>query len=270
MAYHGRASTVKVSGTPVTRPHGVRMGQDGQLEFGPSRQLDYEVELGCVVGGQNELGQPTPASAAGERIFGFVLLNDWSARDIQRYEYVPFGPFAGKSFLTSISPWVVSIDALAPWRVHGPTQEPRPLDYLTTDEPWNLNIDLTTRLRTPDQSAALEKGTFVAQANAASLYWNCAQWLAQVTVSGGIASPGDLLGSGTISGWNADEKGCLAERTANGRTPVALSDSVVRSMLEDGDTIEITGICNSNDAAPYRIGFGSVRGTVVPAEPPPS
>ena len=256
VGYHGRSSTVVVSGTPIRRPVGQRPGPSGPT-WGTTEQLDIEVELGFVTGGLlNELGEPIPIDDAGEHIFGFVIVNDWSARDLQRWESQPLGPFLGKSFATSISPWVVPLPALEPHRVPGPVQDPRPLEYLLTDEPWGLDVDLEVTI----QPAGGER-VLVARTNARNLYWTPAQQLAHVSSNGATVRPGDLYASGTISGAEQGSQGSLIELTAGGTRPLDL-EGVERTFLEDGDVVTITAWAGSG-AGDTRIGFGEVRGEVV-------
>jgi fumarylacetoacetase len=229
VGYHGRASTVVLSGTPIRRPR----GQLGPGEFEPTRALDIEVELGFVIGGPaNTLGEPIPIADARERIFGVVLLNDWSARDIQRFEYQPLGPFLGKAFATSISPWVVPIAALEPRRVPGPRQEPPPPAYLTGDEDWNFDIDLEVELN----------GERIAVTNSRGIYWSAAQQLAHLASGGAVVRPGDLLGTGTISGVERDQSGSLIE--------------MGRPFLADGDEVVIRGRGGEVD-------LGEVAGSII-------
>jgi fumarylacetoacetase len=229
VGYHGRAATVVVSGTPVRRP----VGQTP--EFGPTRALDIEVELGFVVGGPaNTLGEPIPIEAAGERIFGIVLLNDWSARDIQRWESAPLGPFLSKAFATSISPWVVPIAALESVRARGPRQDPAPLPYLAGGGDWNFDIDLEAELN----------GEVITRTNARGLYWSAAQQLAHLASGGAVVRPGDLFGTGTISGGMPENGGSLME--------------MGRPFLEDGDEVVIRGRAGELD-------LGAVGGTIAKA-----
>ena len=233
VGYHGRSSSIVVSGTPVRRPHGQRPpAADGATPtFGPTQRLDIELELGFVTGSGNPLGEPIRVERAAEHIFGFVLVNDWSARDIQRWEYVPLGPFLGKSFATSIAAWITPLDALADRRVAGPAQDPEPLPYLLTQEPWAFDIPLEVELN----------GTVVSRTNARTLYWNAAQQLAHATVNGCNVRPGDLYASGTISGADPGTYGSLIELTWGGRDPIELPDGSTRTFLEDGDTVVLRG-----------------------------
>src|SRR5688572_28930829 len=220
VGYHGRAGTVVVSETPVTRPAGQRRLPDGAIVAGPTQRLDIELEVAFVVGQPSELGVPVPISAVADHIFGVVLLNDWSARDIQAWEYQPLGPFLGKSFATSISAWVTPLDALAHARVQPPLQDPEPLPYLRTDEPWALDLDLEVWLR-PAEAAEAER---VAGVNFSGMYWTVAQQLAHLTVNGASLRTGDLFASGTVSGPDPGQRGCLLELTWNGSEPMQLAD----------------------------------------------
>jgi fumarylacetoacetase len=259
VAYNGRASSVIVSGTPVRRPNGQTKAADAaRPSFGPSRKLDIELETAFVVGEGNALGEPIDVAGAERRIFGMVLLNDWSARDIQQWEYVPLGPFNSKTFATSISPWIVTLDALEPFRVEGPQQEPQPLPYLRQHGAHAFDIALEVRLR----AAGDERAATISRSNVKYLYWSIAQQLAHHTVSGCNTEPGDLMGSGTISGPEPETRGSLIELTWNGREPLLLPNGTSRTFLEDGDEVAITGYCQGPG---YRIGFGEVRAEVLPA-----
>jgi fumarylacetoacetase len=256
VGYHGRGGTVVVSGTPIRRPLGQRAGAEGPT-WGPSRRLDVELELGFVCGGRaNALGAPIPIERVSERIFGFVLVNDWSARDIQEWEYQPLGPFLGKSFATSISPWVVPVAALVRFRTGGPAQKPEPLEYLRRSEPWGLGIALELTLAPAGGDARV-----IARTNANELYWTPAQQLAHAASNGAIVRAGDLFASGTISGPSPGTQGSLMELSWNGERPIEL-DGVTRSFLEDGDTVTITGRSGEGDD---RVDFGEVSGTILPA-----
>jgi len=258
VAYNGRASSVVVSGTPIRRPQGqIKLAEAEAPVFGPSRKLDFELETACVVGEANALGEPVPIESAEGHIFGLVLMNDWSARDIQQWEYVPLGPFNSKSFATSISPWIVTLDALEPFRVAGPPQEPQPLPYLTQPGPQAFAIELALSLRPRGGDA-----TTLCRTNFRYLYWSMAQQLAHHTVSGCNLQVGDLLGSGTISGSREDSRGSLLELAWNGQRPLALGGGATRAFLEDGDEVVITGWCQGDG---YRVGFGEVRGEILPA-----
>lgn len=260
IAYHGRASSIVIDGTPVRRPVG-QTNPDGSDKpaFGPCRNLDFELEVGFVVGGpDNELGEPVPIEKARERIFGLVLVNDWSARDIQKWEYQPLGPFNAKNFATSISPWVVTLDALEPFRGPGPKQDPEPLPYLKSEEDWTYDI----RLEVLVQSARMPRPERVVLSNFKHLYWSMAQQLAHHTITGCNLRAGDLLASGTISAPDEGGFGSLLELAWNGTKPLRLSNGEERSFLEDGDTVIVTGWAPGDG---YRIGFGEVRGEVLPA-----
>jgi fumarylacetoacetase len=225
--YHGRAGTVVLSGTPIVRPNGQAKAPDAAApSFGPSRRLDIELELGFVVGTPSRLGQPVPLQEALDHVFGVVLVNDWSARDIQAWEYQPLGPFLGKSFATSISAWVVPLSELEPVRVALPRQEPEPLTYLR-GEPWAYDLALEVELN----------GDVVSRTSARHLYWSVEQQVAHLTVNGASLRTGDLLASGTISGPERDSRGSLIELTWNGAEPLRLSDGSGRTFLEDGDEV---------------------------------
>jgi fumarylacetoacetase len=252
IAYHGRSGTVCVSGTPIRRPCGQRAPgtADGTPSFGPEPWLDFELELGFVTGSGSSVGSGADA-AAEDVIFGFVLVNDWSARQIQAWEYQPLGPFLSKSFATSISPWIVPLEALAPMRVPGVTRDPEPLPYLRVDRPWALDVELSVGL-IPDRT---EVETVVTKVNARGLYWNAAQQLAHATMNGASVRAGDLFASGTISGFEPGTQGCLLERSA----AVTLDDGSERRFLEDGDAVVMRGVAGA-------VSFGEVLGRVLPAE----
>jgi fumarylacetoacetase len=261
VAYHGRASSVVVSGTDLHRPCGQTKPADAPNPlFGPSRSVDFELELGAFVGPGNALGQPIPAEAAAEHLFGLVLVNDWSARDIQAWEYVPLGPFLAKNFGTSISPWVVPLEALEPFRTAGPVQDPEPSPYLRTGGDWAFDIHLEVWL----QGERMEQPQRLCASNAKYLYWSVCQQLAHHTVNGCNLRPGDLLASGTISGPEPGSYGSLLELAWRGSKPVALPNGDQRSFLLDGDRVTMTGWCQGNG---YRVGFGEVTGKLLPAYP---
>ncbi|GAC1551923.1 MAG: fumarylacetoacetase [Beijerinckiaceae bacterium] len=262
IGYNGRASTIVVSGTPVRRPLGqMKPPQADAPIMGPSRRLDFELEMGVVVGQPNEMGTPISMAEAEEMIFGFTLLNDWSARDIQPWEQPPLGPFQAKAFATSISPWVVTREALAPFLVEGPLQAPAPLPYLACKGPQNYDIALEVELRTPQAARTVSRTNFK------HMYWSSAQQLTHHAFCGCAMQVGDLLGSGTISGPGKDQRGSMLELSWNGTEPLALPDGSSRSFLEDGDTLILRGFAQSRG---YRIGFGEVAGTILPALPLPS
>ena len=264
IGYHGRSSTIVIDGTPVRRPRGQRRAPDAAApEFGATRRLDVELEMGFVTGPGNELGRPIDVAEASEHIFGLVLVNDWSARDIQAWEYQPLGPFLGKSFATTISPWVVTLEALEPFRVEGPVQEPEPLQYLRAREPWAYEIRLAIELQTQRMRERGVPHERISQTTFADMYWNVAQQLAHATANGAVTRPGDLYASGTISGSAPHSQGSLIELAWNGERPIALADGEKRTFLEDGDEIVLRGWCEKRGAR--RIGFGSASGRVVPA-----
>ncbi|WP_329243770.1 fumarylacetoacetase [Actinoallomurus sp. NBC_01490] len=252
VGYHGRAGTVVPSGTPVVRPRGQRKGEPEPV-FAPTAKLDVEAEVGFVIGVPSALGQPVPTGAFRDHVFGFVLVNDWSARDIQAWEYRPLGPFLAKSFATSVSPWVVPVDALEAARVRPPAQDPEPLPYLRCDEPWGLDLTLEIEVN----------GHVVSRPPFAEMYWTAPQQLAHATVNGAALRTGDLMASGTVSGPRRDQRGSLIELTWNGTEPLELPDGTKRVFLEDGDTVRITATAPSPDVDP--IGFGEVIGTIYPS-----
>ncbi|MCG3126674.1 MAG: hypothetical protein CHACPFDD_01526 [Phycisphaerae bacterium] len=259
IAYNGRASSIVVSGVDVRRPMGQSKADDAAAPvFGPSRMLDFELELGVVIGGGSDLGRPIPISQAAEHIFGLVLLNDWSARDIQKWEYQPLGPFLGKSFATSISPWVVPLDALAPFRVTGPGQDPQPLPYLRCEEPWGLDVGLEVWL----QTARMARPERISAVSFRGMYWNIAQMLAHLTSNGCNVCPGDVYGTGTVSGSSEDARGSMLELCWKGTRPLTLPGGETRTALQDGDTLTLRGACQGEG---YRVGFGEVRATILPA-----
>ncbi len=259
IGYNGRASTVVASGTAIHRPLGQSKPPEAEAPiFGPCAKLDIELEMGAVVGTGNAMGRPLTVGEAEAMIFGYVLLNDWSARDIQTWEYVPLGPFQSKVFATSISPWVVTAQALAPFRVAGPEQAPPPLPYLRQGEPRGLDVHLETTLR----PAGASRGSVICRTNFRHMYWSGAQQLAHHAVGGCAMAPGDLLGSGTISGPDPDSLGSLLELTQNGQAPLRLEGGGERTFLEDGDTVTITGWCQGEG---HRVGFGEVSGTILPS-----
>ncbi len=266
IGYHGRSANVVVSGTPVVRPRGQTKASDTSAPaFGPSRLLDIEAELGFITGNSDPPGAAITADQARNILFGVVLLNDWSARDIQAWESVPLGPFLAKSFATSISPWVVTIDALAPYRVDGPRQAPPPLPHLAQREPRSYAIDLTVSLQSRLMQQQTVAPKVISRTTYAQMYWSIGQALAHLSSNGSRIRAGDLYGSGTISGPTPDSLGSLLEMTWRGTRPLTLGDGTQRAFLEDGDTVTITGACGGNGQS--RIGFGAVRGTIVPSPP---
>jgi fumarylacetoacetase len=263
IGYHGRSSTVVASGTPVRRPAGQRKPPDADVpQFGPCRMLDFELELGFITGDGPPDGEPISPASAADHIFGVVLLNDWSARDVQAWEYQPLGPFLSKSFATSIGPWVVTLDALAPYRVAGPVQEPPPLPYLATNGPQNYDIALEVTLRSAAMAQRGMAAQTISRTTFARMYWSMAQQLAHMTSNGSVVRAGDLFGSGTISGTEPGTYGSMIELTWRGAHPLALEDGTQRAFLEDGDTVTMSGRCGDGEAA---VGLGEVTGTVLPS-----
>ncbi len=264
VGYHGRSATIVVDRTPVRRPRGQRKPPDAERpEFGPSRRLDIELEMGFVTGAANRLGEPIAIDDAREHIFGLVLVNDWSARDIQAWEYQPLGPFLGKSFATTISPWIVPLDALEPFRCAPPPQTPPPLPYLSATDDWAYDIRLAVELQTAEMREGDIAPVQISHTNFRGMYWTVAQQLAHATVNGAIARSGDLFASGTISGSAERTQGSFIELTWNGAHPIELPDGERRGFLEDGDEITLRGWCEK--AGARRIGFGAARGRIVPA-----
>lgn len=258
VGYHGRASSVIPSGQDVRRPRGQLKPDDGPPIYGPSRLLDFELEMGFFVGSGNALGAPIPVDEAENHIFGLVLVNDWSARDIQKWEYEPLGPFLGKSFATTISPWVVPMAALAPFRCDGPSQNPEPLPYLRSSDPRCFDIELDVSI----QSETMGTPHSVCRSNTKHLYWDVRQQLAHHTVNGCNVRPGDLMASGTISGPTPDSYGSLLELTWRGENPIELPTGETRTFLEDGDRVTMTAWAQAES---YRVGFGAATARVLPA-----
>ncbi len=257
IGYHGRSSSIVLDGTPIKRPWGQFLPSDADTpRFGPSQELDFELELGFFVGPGNPLGQPIAVDDAHRHIFGFVLVNDWSARDIQRWEYRPLGPFLGKNFATSISPWVVPLAALEPFRCPGPIQSPTPLPYLQANGDWAFDIHLEARL----QSERMGEPVTLVRTNFRHLYWRVCQQLAHHSSGGCNMRPGDLLASGTISGPTPDSFGSLLELTWGGKRPLSLPTGETRTYLADGDRLTLTGWAQGDG---YRVGLGTVTGKVI-------
>ena len=269
IGYHGRASSIQPSGSSFHRPNGQTKAADQDApSFGPCRRLDYELELGLVIGRPNALGQPISMAQAEEHVFGVALFNDWSARDVQGWEYQPLGPFLSKNFASTLSPWVVTLDALAPFRApfSRPEADPAPLPYLAS--PGNtaqgaIDIELEVWLQTAQMRAAGHAGDKLSQSNYRDAYWSVAQLVAHHTVNGCNLRAGDLFGTGTLSGPNPEQGGSLMELSAGGKKPFTLSSGETRTYLEDGDTVILRGYCVR--AGYRRIGFGECRGTVLPA-----
>lgn len=270
VAYHSRASSVRVSGTPVKRPKGQRKRQDENApSYGPSRNLDFELELGIYIGTPSDLGEPVPIAKASEHIFGFCLLNDWSARDIQAWEYQPLGPFLGKNFATTVSPWVVTAEALAPFHAAAferPEGDPAPLPHLDDAgdrAQGGLDIMLETYIATEAMRRAGTPPSRITQTSCALLYWTVAQMIAHHTSNGCNLEIGDLIGSGTVSGPEKSSWGSLLELTARGTDPILLPGGEKRGFIEDGDEIIFRGFCAKPGHT--RIGFGECRAVIVPA-----
>jgi len=257
IAYHGRVSSIVPSGADVRRPHGqIKPPESDMPIFSASRALDFELETAFFIGPPNELGEPVPIEQAVDHIFGIVLMNDWSARDIQTWEYQPLGPFLAKNFCTSISPWIVTLEALEPFRKPLPAQDPRPLQYLRAPDDFTFDIQLEVKL----QTAKMDAPQTITRSNFENLYWSIAQQLAHHTVGGCNLQAGDLLASGTISGPAEDGRGSMLELTWRGANPLQLPGGETRKWLENGDRLTISGWCEGDG---YRVGFGEVTGRVV-------
>jgi fumarylacetoacetase len=256
IGYHGRASSIVVSGTDVIRPRGQVLPSGGNTPiFTLSNELDFELELAFIVGKDSQLGTSIPIAEAESAIFGVALFNDWTARDIQKWEYVPLGPFLGKSFASSLSPWIVPFAALEPFRVAGPIQEPPPLPYLTTTGSHHFAIELSVTLATSEGNSAT-----VCRTNARTLYWSMAQQLAHHTSNGCNVRVGDIMASGTISGSEIGSFGSLLEASAGGKKPIEIANGVTRSFLEDGDSVIMNARAEQDGV---RLGFGEVVGKIV-------
>ena len=253
VGYHGRASSIIVSGTNIQRPKGQILPVNSETPiFSSSKRIDFELEMGYIIGKNTELGSSVSTSDAEDYIFGKVLFNDWSARDIQKWEYVPLGPFLGKSFASSISPWVVTLQALTPFKVKGPIQDPEVLDYLKFDGMKNYDINLSVSI-TPENSNI---ESVVCKSNFKFMYWNMIQQVAHHTVNGCNLNVGDMMASGTISGHNKDSYGSMLELSWGGKNPIELIDGSKRTFINDLDTITMRGYCEKND---IRVGFGEVK-----------
>ncbi len=268
VGYHGRASSIVVSGTPIRRPMGQTVTSDaGPPSFGPCRLLDYEMEMGFFVGPGNELGARINMREARSHIFGMVIVNDWSARDIQKWEYQPLGPFNAKNFATTISPWVVTLEALEPFRVPGPPRgegDPQPLEYLQPVDDMGLAITVEVHLASEQMRQRGMQPVLISRGSMADMYWTIAQMLVHHTSTGCNMRPGDLLATGTISGPQEDARGCLLERTWRGQNPIKLPDDSERKFLQDGDEVIMTAYCRREGFS--RIGFGQCSGIVTPAK----
>jgi len=272
VGYHGRASSIVMSGTPIRRPMGQTKADDAALpEFGPCKLLDYEMEMGFFVGPGNALGERVTMAQAAERIFGMVLVNDWSARDVQKWEYQPLGPFNAKNFATTIGSWVVTLDALAPYRVAGPPRakdDPPTIDYLqpNDDASKHMGIELTCEvyLASRKMRESRTEPMRISRGGFADMYWTMAQMLVHHASTGCNMQPGDMLASGTVSGPSEEARGCLLERTWRGQHPIDLPDGTQRKFLLDGDEVILKAFCEKEGAA--RIGFGTCRGVIEPAK----
>lgn len=256
IGYHGRSSTLVVSGAEVRRPQGQRKApQAPSPTFGPSRKLDIEAELAFVVGGSTAVGQPVPIEAAEQHLFGVALFNDWSARDIQAWEYVPLGPFGGKSFASSMAAWITPMAALGPARVPLPVQDPEPLAYLRGESHLHTGLDIEVQIDL--------NGTLIARAPYRQMYWSPAQMLTQMTVTGAALRPGDIFASGTISGPGPDQQGSLLELSWNGQSPIELAHGFTRTFLQDGDEVTLRATAPGPHGSP--IGLAEVAGVIIPA-----
>ena len=269
IGYHGRASSIVVSGTAFARPLGQTLAAGASVpSLGPTARLDYELELAAYVGRANALGDAVSMADAEQHLFGMSLFNDWSARDVQAWEYQPLGPFLAKSFASTVSPWIVTLDALAPFRspFERPEGDPQPLPYLASAEnsaAGHIDIHLEVWLMTPKMQAAGQPAQRLMQSNFRDAYWTLAQMVAHHTVGGCNLQAGDLLGTGTLSGPLPEQGGSLLELSQGGRTPITLTNGETRSFLQDGDTVILRGFCERDGAR--RIGFGDCAGTVLPA-----
>lgn len=258
VGYHGRSSTIVPSGVPVRRPNGQTLpAGETQPVFGPSRLVDFELETAFITTDANLMGEPIPVGEAEDYIFGMVLFNDWSARDIQKWEYVPLGPFLAKNFASSISPWIVTLDALEPFRVKSPEQNPKPFPYLQQSGEHAYDINLQVAIQPEDKEE-----TVVSNSNFKYMYWTMAQQLAHHTVNGCRVNSGDMMGSGTISGPTEDSFGSMLELTWGGKNPVKMNDGSERKFINDNDTVIIRGYCENNEV---RIGFGECSSKLLPA-----
>ncbi|MEL6697783.1 MAG: fumarylacetoacetase [Bacteroidota bacterium] len=255
VGYHGRASTIYISGTDVHRPFGQLKADDAGPVYGQSKLLDFELEMGFIIGKGNEMGQQISTAEAEDYIFGMILFNDWSARDIQKWEYVPLGPFLGKSFASTVSPWIVTLDALAPFRVAGPPQNPPVLDYLKYSGKKGFDIQLEVMLETEQGQEKV-----ICQSNHKHLYWNIVQQLAHHTVNGCKIEVGDMMASGTISGPEEGSYGSMLEITWRGSKPVEMPDGTNRKFIQDGDTVYMRGWAQKDGV---RVGFGEVKNKIV-------
>jgi len=258
VGYHGRSSTIVPSGKSIRRPNGQTMPADAtEPVFGPSKLVDFELEMAFITTDANVMGEPLPVDEAEDYIFGMVLFNDWSARDIQKWEYVPLGPFLAKNFASTISPWIVTMDALEPFKTKSPEQSPTPLKYLQQKDKHTFDINLEVSLQ-PENATE----TLISKSNFKYMYWTMAQQLAHHTVNGCRVNSGDLMGSGTISGPTPDSYGSMLELSWGGKNPLKLNDGTERKFINDNDTVILRGYCKNND---MRIGFGECSGKLLPA-----
>lgn len=258
VGYHGRSSTIVPSGVAVRRPNGQTLPVgETQPVFGPSQRVDFELETAFITTDANLMGEPIPIEEAEDYIFGMVLFNDWSARDIQKWEYVPLGPFLAKNFASSISPWIVTMDALEPFRVKGPKQDPQPLPYLQQEGAHAFDINPRSSIQ-PENT----EETLVSTSNFKYMYWSMAQQLAHHTVNGCRVNSGDMMGSGTISGPTEDSYGSMMELTWGGKNPIKMKDGTERKFINDNDTVIMRGYCQNDE---IRIGFGEVSSKLLPA-----
>lgn len=263
VGYHGRASSVVVSGTDVRRPRGQLKAKDAtEPVYSSCKRLDYELELAFFVGPGNKLGDSIAMKDADSHIFGVTLMNDWSARDVQSWEYVPLGPFTAKNFATTVSPWVITLEALEPFRTQQPVQDPAVLAYLKDEDTKGASYDINLEVHLSNDS--LKAPHVLSRGNFKYMYWSMRQQLVHHTVTGCNMQPGDLLGSGTISGPTPDSYGSLIELSTNGTKPIDIGNGATRTFIEDGDTINIVGFCQGEG---YRVGFGPCAGKILPAHP---
>jgi len=269
IGYHGRSSSMVPSGTQIVRPNGQTVTQDdGPPTFGPARLMDYEMEVGALIGTGNVIGEPIRIDQAMDRVFGLLLLNDWSARDIQKWEYQPLGPFVAKNFASTLSGWVVSLDALEPYRIPMPARpvtDPQPLPYLRWSDDFVLDVNLEVLISSAGMRTSGTAPTRISLGNYRDMYWSIAQMIAHHTSGGCNLRTGDLLASGTVSGPTEDSRGCLLERTWRGTKPIQLGDGTERKFLQDGDEVIMRAWCERKGFP--RIGFGECRGVVLPAKP---
>lgn len=259
VGYHGRASSVVISGTDIRRPNGqTRADETKPPVFGACKLFDFELEMAFFTGPATQMGEPIPIDKTEDYIFGMVIMNDWSARDIQKWEYVPLGPFLGKNLGTTISPWIVTMDALKPFLVPNTVQDPKPLPYISHEDPYNFDINLEVALNCP----GLSKPHTITRSNFKYMYWTMKQQLAHHTITGCNINPGDLMASGTISGESPDSYGSMLELCWKGTKPIPLSNDLTRKFLQDGDEVIMTGYCEKDG---YKVGFGECKGKVLPA-----